>query len=538
MSGGRAQRALSSAVLAVAAVGLVGWTWWMGRGFGFFSDEWNIAILANRGKLLEPFNGHLSVVPQLAYLGLSRTAGLDHYAPYRALGLACYVLLGALAAWHAWKRATPVLGALVGAAVLWSSAGRLTLLFPLLINFTIPLACCVAVWLLLDRTRPPDALGAVLLGVALASSAVGVVVALAIAVELAVRRVGWRRAVPYAVPVAAWMAWWLAFHSSTAQPGGIGALAAFAGRESLASFAALCAGWTPGGWALLVAFAAVLAASALRWKTFDARAASAITGFSAFVVLTAVGRQGIGSNGLPLPAIEPTTDRYLFVNTVFLLSALAVMVGPILRTQVTRDRYRWIGLAGLAAVALIVVNGRSLTSDVRTYRHDQLAYQRATRTFLLGAQLAGSRVNRRRVLPINYIPVTAGAYRDLLHETTTPPGVEGPLGSEQDRARADAWLIRDLGIGLVAAPETPAACPGVDHRGQLTALPGKQVLVAAGSSETDVAIARIADPAHATDLGMVPAGEQRTITLPASPNRAIPWQIVVRGAGAKVSVCR
>jgi hypothetical protein len=535
-----------AAFFATASVALVAWMWWMGRGFGLFSDEWNVTILANRGRLLEPFNGHLTLVPQLLYLGLSRAVGLQHYGAYRAVGLTSYVGLAALAAWHAGRRSTPWLGALVGASMLWSSAGELTVLFPLLVNFTIPACAGIAIWLLLERPEPHDVLGAALLAVALASSAVGVVVAVAVGVELVARRVGLRRLLPYAVPVALWAAWWFGFHTSAPRSGGLGALVSFAWDEAFASFAALAGHSTPGGAVVLAAFATVVVASLFRWRSFDARAASALAGFGAFVVLTALGRQGLGVGGNHLPSIPPAENRYLFVNDLFLLSAVAAMVGPALRRaassgpELDLDRRRLARAAlVVGALGLVAANGVSLGRQVADKRDDQLVYQRSARTYLLGAELAGSRADRGRVLPINFISVTTGAYLGLVARTSSPlPGQPdlSSLGTAHDRQQADAWLIADLGLRLEPpGPGTLAAGPCL---GGSEAPSGSTVVVRAGLGPTgSVGVRRLAGPGDATTLGTLAPGEVRVIHLPPDPRPGPPWHIDVSGAAASVEVC-
>ncbi|MCC6185411.1 MAG: hypothetical protein IT194_12200, partial [Microthrixaceae bacterium] len=57
-----------AALLVLAAV--------MGRRLWFFSDDWNIYADYHTGNLLEPFNGHLSLVPAGLYQLLFHTVGV------------------------------------------------------------------------------------------------------------------------------------------------------------------------------------------------------------------------------------------------------------------------------------------------------------------------------------------------------------------------------------------------------------------------------------------------------------------------------
>jgi hypothetical protein len=145
-------------LLVVAAVA--------GRDLWFFSDDWNIYADYHDGNLLTPFNGHLSLVPAGIYRVLFHTAGMGSYLPYRLAGLAAlavlafqvvrfaHVRLGEL------RRGRVPLGAILVtvavSAVLWNSAGKMNLLFPFLMNFTIPIAALLAIWWHLDRAGEDD----------------------------------------------------------------------------------------------------------------------------------------------------------------------------------------------------------------------------------------------------------------------------------------------------------------------------------------------------------------------------------------------
>ena len=49
---------------------------WVGRRLWFFSDDWNIFAEYHSGNLLEPFNGHLSLLPAGIYQFLFHTVGV------------------------------------------------------------------------------------------------------------------------------------------------------------------------------------------------------------------------------------------------------------------------------------------------------------------------------------------------------------------------------------------------------------------------------------------------------------------------------
>ena len=291
-------------LFAAASLLLVGVAWHIGRTLWWFSDDWNIITRYHDGHLLEPFNGHLSVVPVAIFRVLYETVGLDHYGPYRAVGLACYVGFGAVLFAYARRQVPPLVAALGTLLLLWLSVAGFNVTFPFLVNFTIPLAATIAAWWLLEHDEPRrDVAAAVCVGVALASSGLGVVTAMAVATELAWRRAPVRRWLPHAVPVGQRTAWYRGWSETTAEPDSVGQVLHYARHELAATFWALGGTNRVVGAVVAAAVAAVVAATVLRWKTFDARAASALVAFAGFIGLTAFSRVGI------VPHIPPDTGR-------------------------------------------------------------------------------------------------------------------------------------------------------------------------------------------------------------------------------------
>src|SRR5215467_1900822 len=69
-------------LFAAGLVALLAWAAWCGRGVWFFIDEWKVITRYHNGDWLEPFNGHLSLVPIATYRILLATVGYN-FAPYR-----------------------------------------------------------------------------------------------------------------------------------------------------------------------------------------------------------------------------------------------------------------------------------------------------------------------------------------------------------------------------------------------------------------------------------------------------------------------
>ncbi|MEZ5239398.1 MAG: hypothetical protein R2716_10800 [Microthrixaceae bacterium] len=112
----------------------------VGRRLWFFSDDWNIFAGYHAGSLLEPFNRHLSLLPAGTYQLLFRTVGVDSYLPFRLAGMAALGVLGFQVARHSTARSGWLVGLVVTAAVMWNGAGETNVLFPFLMNFSLPLA--------------------------------------------------------------------------------------------------------------------------------------------------------------------------------------------------------------------------------------------------------------------------------------------------------------------------------------------------------------------------------------------------------------
>ena len=76
-------------VFGAAALCAVLWLLDLGRGLTFFLDEWDfIEYTGNPGywhTVLQPHNGHPSMVPFSLYDLLLHTVGLRHYWPYQLI---------------------------------------------------------------------------------------------------------------------------------------------------------------------------------------------------------------------------------------------------------------------------------------------------------------------------------------------------------------------------------------------------------------------------------------------------------------------
>lgn len=541
---------LSTVALTVAVVAV------LGRDLWFFSDDWNILASYHSGGLLEPFNGHLSAVPAGLYQLLFRTVGVDSYVPFRLVGIAALVWLGVEVALLARRRldsarlgpvaASAVVGPLAVAAVLWNSSGQMNLMFPFLLNFTVPIAALAAIWRHLDRgTRRDDAAASAFLALALATSGLGVMTALAVGAELALSRAPWRRWLVLGPGPLLWAIWFLTHREQTHTTTDPGAVGSYAARMIGAAFESIGAGSPLLGALLVVCFGGYLAAAGLRWRSLDGRLVGALAAPVAFAVLTAVTRIGI------VPEIPPDELRYAWAVAAYLvLAALAVArPGPLLARHLPDGL--WYGVAAVAA-AVVVMGGASLVGDLRDWNAQVSNARPGLSAVLLATEAVGlDRIDPDRRVPISYVPLTSGDYLAAVDAVGSPiAGVDAAtIGPGDDASRtADAILVEELPVVVrsgACAGRTSALDEGPSSAGAPVDGDTVEVLAQAGTvlaldapGEAAVAVARFAAPAAGLLLD-VPVGPS-LLHLPADAAGVhadgLPWRIQVPD-GVRVLHC-
>jgi hypothetical protein len=498
---------------------------WLGRHLSFFSDDWDIIAFHSNGNYLTPFNGHLLLLPIAIYHTLFVAVGLGTYTPYRIVGLVSYGIFGVALFAYLRQRVAPLYAALGGLWIVWFSAGQLNVMFPLLLDFSLPLAATVGIWILLDRrTARCDLLAGLCLAVALACSGVGLTAVVAVGTELLIQRAPPRRWIPFVPPFVIWVLWYVRYHTPVASPGTLGDLVLYVLHEIQATFAGFAAGWNPGGYMLLAGTILVFALAVTRWRTLNGRAAGALVAIIAFAGLTAYTRANF------VPPVPPSTPRYLWVNGFFLVVALA---------EVLRGR-RLPSVVAVTTAAVVVIGAVTLMGNLRDYNASLAQYKRATLTFMVATQAIPNRINRHRVMPLSLVVVRTGDFLTAVRHLGSPLGHVRlqDLGSERDRTTADGWMIHDLGLRLApASPEGAMRCnavPGttsldVTVRGRTT------LLVHAGPDRALVSLRRLARRL-AAPIGQVTPDTSETLVIPAD-HSSLPWHVRIAGYGASVSTC-
>jgi hypothetical protein len=517
---------LGDGVFAAGLAILIGYASWLGHDLWFFSDDWDIIAFHHNGDYLTQYNGHLWLFPIGIFHTLYVTVGLGSYAPYRFVGLLAYTALGVILFAYARQRVQPGYAALAALSIVWFSTAQFNVLFPLLINFSVPLAATIAIWMLLDRDSVVcDIAAGAILAVALASNSLALITVVAVGTELLVRRAPLRRWLPFVPPFALWLLWYISYRKPVSSPGDVATVVRYSLHEIQATFAAFGGGWDPGGYVLLVATVGVFMLSILRWRTFNARAGAALTAVAAFALLTSLTRAGF------IPPVPPDTPRFLWVNGFFLVVALI---------EVVRGR-RLSPFVALVGTVIVAVGAATLVGNLRTYHRNGVESKLSVRTFLVATEAIPNRIDRRRILPVSYIPVRVGDYLPAVRHLGSP--VRGialrDLGTEHDRTSADGWMIHDLGLRFAPVRAEPgeectAVEPGAAERGFEVRGP-ETVIVRAGATPATWSLRRLA-LRFGPPAGEIAAGELGALRIPRD-HSSLAWHVRVEGVGASVSTC-
>jgi hypothetical protein len=521
-----------------------------GRDLWFFSDDWNILADYHRGNLLEPFNGHLSAVPAGIYQALFHTVGLDGYVPYRLVGMAGIAVLGYQVTMLTAERlgpvrraglaVGPVVTALAVAAVLWNPTGQMNLLFPFLVNFSLPIAALVAIWRNLDRGGNAEWVASAWLGLALFTSGLGLVALGAVVIELAARRAPLRRWLTLSPGPLLWAAWFVTHREANEVSTDVVAVGAYAARMLLAGTTSLAAGSRFGGVVVAVALVAYVLLATWRWRSLDGRSLGALSAPALFALLTATSRIGT------VPEIPPDELRYSWAVAAYLVLAVVVMARPAPLFDVAVPRGVWIASFAIGA-AIIATGAARLLPDLEEWNTRVGDSRPGLSAFLLATEAVGpDRIDRARVIPLSYVPVTAGGYLEAVAAVGSP--IEGidPWsldGDAQRREVADRILVEELPVQVAPADDR---CPptGTEPTGTawLRVPPGSSVLVVAESQRETlrVAVSRFGDVE--VEVAVPPeTGPSFVVSIPDDDERApdasdVPYRLSLSPA-VSASIC-
>ena len=306
------------ALALVAFAGLL----YLGRSTTFYFDEWDWVQgrrAWNAAALLEPHNEHLSLVPVLVFKLLFSTVGTDSYVPFRVAGLLLHCGVAALLFAYTRTRVGELLALGAAAVVLFLGTAWPDVLWPFQIGFLSSLAAGIGALLALDREdRRGDVIAAVLLGVALASSSLGLPLLAALALEVLGRPDRRSRWWIVAAPAALYAVWYLAYGGEgTATSDNLFGSPGYVADAAAGAAGALFSLDMDWGRPLAVVGVVALLVSLHRRGTASWRLLALIAAPLAFWGLTALARGQLG---------EPAAPRYLYPGVVFLLLIAAEAV--------------------------------------------------------------------------------------------------------------------------------------------------------------------------------------------------------------------
>ena len=298
---------LGVVVFGAAAVATLVWLASLGRGLTFFFDEWdfvNAAATTGYGhEVLQPHNGHPSMVPYTVYEILLRTVGLRHYWPYQLvldlLDVACGWLLFVLLR----RKVHPVVAAAAAAVLMLLGPAWQDLLWPFQIGFLGSVAGGLGALALLDRdTRRADIGACVCLLVAVGCSGVGLPFLAGVGVELLWSRRQWFRLWVPVAPLLLFVVWNQKYGHSSVASVSAGSMVHTSANATATTVGAILGRGTTAGAVASVILAALVVVAFVRSPGRAARLAMAVTGLLTFWVLTVLagGRRRVVRAGISI----------------------------------------------------------------------------------------------------------------------------------------------------------------------------------------------------------------------------------------------
>lgn len=399
-------------VRVAAKAGLADWlfvgvivvtAWWylrVSRGQSFLRDDWRVATRSlSISDMLEPHNGHLSLVPLAIYRAMLGEFGFETYTPYRLLGSISLLSLGVALFLFVRSRVGSPVALVVAVSVLWLPTMNLT---PFLANYHVALVCAVVCAVAMPSVdRRSDVILGLALALALATSSVGVAAAAACAVHAMTFRLRPSRLIAIAVPSLLWVLWW---RTSSNQPRPAVRPSILSGLAEVAngvfgSFGALTGGWWVGGVALLAGWV-ILFVQRMMTDRMSARTQLAWTVGLVFWWVGLVWSR-------PDAADSFNTGRYEYVGAVLILLSV-VPAGPVEWLRTANARWR------MAAPALVIIGTIVLVNhdELRDAARDRAAAGARAEMVVYELELTAASIEPTRRLPSELDEITVRDYRE------------------------------------------------------------------------------------------------------------------------------
>ena len=503
---------------------------YLGRGIGFYFDEWTF-ILERRGHsldaFLKPHNEHIVLVPVIIYKLLFALVGLAHHWPYLAVLALMHVGIGVGVYLLVSRRLGGWAGVIAATLILFMGLAWQNMLWAFQIGFVGSVLGGVWAWVALDRRDGRgDALACVALLLGTASSSLGVPLALGVGAEIVVQR-RWRGLWVALVPLVLYGLWYLGYGASDVTGEGVFHAVGWAGAVTAAAGALFGVG---RDWGQTLVILGVLV---LGWQVAvavpSARLVGLLVGGVTFWLLTGAARSVFQ------PPVVPETSRYLTLGAVILLLATVELARGI---AVPPTVLVYAAMITLVAVALGLP---ALRDNARQLR----GFGTVTAAELGALQLLAARVPAAYPPDASTTPAAAcRPYFEAVKAYGSSPAdspSELEAAAAPDRAQADR-VLQEINVHL-----QPASTKGQDCRVARPAAGGGPAVVTAtvpaaglvvralGDQPADLRLRRFGNAFANASLGSDPKAQPQLLRMPpdASPR---PYVAQAQSAGP-VALC-
>ena len=284
-------------------------------GLTFFFDEWDFVL--NRSfslpDLLRPHNGHLSLLPVLAYDIMRKIFGLSFYAPYQVLGLLVHVS-ACSAVYFLGKRRSHLLAAAAAVLVCLLGSGWQNIMWPFQIGMMGALSA--GLWAIWEVTQPVISVKrlTILCAVSLLCAGGGIAAMGTIVLLVVVRR-QWNILPRLGVVGIVYGFWYLIYGTSQSRAGNLAKTPQFVYDSALGAASGIGA----AGKTIAYFFFFLLAVLAL-WNGYKKVSVLAALGTFAMALMTwtmtGLSRAHLG---------EPAASRYVYVGAALLVTTFVTM---------------------------------------------------------------------------------------------------------------------------------------------------------------------------------------------------------------------
>jgi hypothetical protein len=495
----------------------------------FYFDDWAIVLYRRSNGVhtwLDPHNGHLLLIPVAAYRLLMALFGLNHYRPYRFVGLGTHVFVATVIYRYVRARQSAATGLCAGAVMLFLGSGWEDIFQPFNMGNMAAVGFGVLVWLALDRRKQrTDVVASLVIGASLACGGVALSFLLGTIARLAIAR-EWRRlALVVVPPTALYAVWYLAFGQRQGSLDNLHLLPRYVADEAASSVGGLFGRdllWGRIGIGILIGLAIAAALRLIaRLQTIGITAGSAIPMIAAPTVslvanwtLTGYSRADLG---------EPGSSRYVYVGAALIILVLA---------EILRVHNTCAAASTVVAVSLLSVWGNwyALHQGPIGMR-DQSSVSRVE---LRAVEWASATVSPDFRADDQRLPgVRAGLYLPAVAEFHSPAATDGEVeatassfGAEVDRVSLEAGRFAAVPADRVSA------CAFTGAAGSIAVRAGDSIVVTAGVDPVEVRLVRYAPTAPVEPQASIAPGQTATLTLPMDTAPRQEWRVGLRSSAA------